>query len=220
MECREVLVRSFWIDTVSETLCVLNAKRDACKAGEVMQHRCVANKEQQRVKRKKARRFVRSRSSPAFVRPSSKLPGLFLVKGVIIPTHHKIAQKTPSTMSEPPAEDDTLVAAVAAAALPPEHDLLVHHPEEGLADDVSEQFWEAPLFMRMETISAADNVDDENPGVSTENILAWSKPQFKGLTVYFSPDYKPSDETSWSKYNILCDSARTSSDEPSPDAHS
>lgn len=75
---------------------------------------------------------------------------------------------------------------IGAAALPEPVNFGVGPP--------TEEVWEAPLFARIETITATE---EEAATVSTENILAWSKPQFKGLTVYFAPDYKPSDENSW-----------------------
>ena len=89
---------------------------------------------------------------------------------------------------------------IGAAALPEPMNFAVGPP--------TEEVWEAPLFARIETITANE---EEAATVSTENILAWSKPQFKGLTVYFAPDYKPSDENSWGAYcvrvrlrNFLC----------------
>lgn len=84
------------------------------------------------------------------------------------------------------------MAAAAAAAALPEPVLLAPEQQEV---DLPEEFWEAPLFARIETITA--HADDANPGVSTENILSWCKPQYKGLTIYFSPEYRPSDETAW-----------------------
>jgi hypothetical protein len=52
-----------------------------------------------------------------------------------------------------------------------------------------EDTWEAPLWASVETSYGGS--------VSTENILAWCKPQFKSLTVFLSPVYKPSDPAAW-----------------------
>jgi hypothetical protein len=49
--------------------------------------------------------------------------------------------------------------------------------------------WEVPLWASVETSYGGS--------VSTENILAWSKPHFKALTVFLSPIYKPSDPSAW-----------------------
>jgi adenylylsulfate kinase len=90
------------------------------------------------------------------------------------------------------SDEQQIAAAVAAAALPAEHDELLggqgeEHPAISLGD-----VWEAPLFA--ETVTS----DGNGPAVvSTENILAWCKPEFKGLNIYFSDKYKPSDEASW-----------------------
>ena len=99
----------------------------------------------------------------------------------------------------PPDDDVSPLATTSVAALPPgvllgqeESQSEAALPEEENGD----QFWEAPLFASVEAIT---NHACASPSVSTENILSWCKPQFKGLTVYFSPAYKPSDYTSWSR---------------------
>jgi hypothetical protein len=60
---------------------------------------------------------------------------------------------------------------------------------DNAADDNDDNTWEVPLWASVETSYGGS--------VSTENILAWSKPQFKTLTVFFSPIYKPSDLGAW-----------------------
>lgn len=90
------------------------------------------------------------------------------------------------------SEEQQIAAAVAAAALPAEDVLL-----GGQGEEHPENSWEAPLFA--ETVTSDGN---NPPVVSTENILAWCKPEFKGLNIYFSDKYKPSDEESWSKYSF------------------
>lgn len=89
-----------------------------------------------------------------------------------------------------------LADAVAAAALP-EH-VLMGGVQPELVEAVNGEYWEAELFASLQ------NTDAQMPGASNENILSWCKPEFKGLTVYFSDDYKPSDVTSWSECsNVL-----------------
>jgi hypothetical protein len=121
------------------------------------------------------------------------------------PQHHRQQDPTMAEALVPMAnhhaisDEQQIAAAVAAAALPAEHDELLggqgeEHPAISLGD-----VWEAPLFA--ETVTS----DGNGPAVvSTENILAWCKPEFKGLNIYFSDKYKPSDEASWSEYPLIC----------------
>lgn len=51
--------------------------------------------------------------------------------------------------------------------------------------------WEVPLWASVESSYGGT--------VSTENILTWTKPQFKGLTIFFSPVYRPSDPGAWTR---------------------
>lgn len=104
---------------------------------------------------------------------------------------------------EAPAEDALVEAvhAAHAAVLPLEHDLIGSQvqAEAALPAEANEQVWESAIYAKM-TMGAISAASADSNGVSTENILSWSKSHYKGLSVYFSPEYKPSDPTSLSEW--------------------
>ena len=74
------------------------------------------------------------------------------------------------------------------------HDVVAaHKPEDVDAEEEKDTWgtWEVPLWASVESSYGGT--------VTTENILNWSKPQFKGLTIFFSPVYRPSDPGGWTR---------------------
>lgn len=71
--------------------------------------------------------------------------------------------------------------------------VVARKPEDADAEEEKDNWgtWEVPLWASVE--SSYGGI------VSTENILTWTKPQFKGLTIFFSPVYRPSDPGGWTR---------------------
>lgn len=61
--------------------------------------------------------------------------------------------------------------------------------------------WEASLMAKVETAGGV---------ISEQDILQWTRPEFKNTKIYFSPEHKPSDEGSWNKLRAHLRASATS----------